>query len=300
LQKRENLMKGLAYGLVGYALLSFGDFVVKSMAHQWPVTAIAALRYIFGAIGIATLLFWKEGRKGFSCPAPLVQLGRGVSVAFGSVFFFLAISHMSLAEATVIQFLNPIIVALLSALILKERAGRVVWIAAMLAFAGVVIVIRPSFANIGFAGLYPLVAAVFIALLAIFNRMAAGKTSALQAQMLISAIAAPILICFAGIGHASGLSGFVITMPPPIVIAKCAIIACTASLAHALIYKATEYASAASIAPVVYVQLLIAVVLGAVFMGVWPDLPVYLGSVFIIGAGIFLWRDAKQKGNESS
>ncbi len=295
LRKGEDLIKGLSFGLAGYALLTCGDFVVKSMGHQWPVTAIAALRYVFGAIGLSALLFWKEGRGGFTCPVPLVQFGRAVSVAFGSVFFFLAVTHLALAEATVIQFINPIIVALLSAVLLKERTGRTVWIASILAFAGVVIVMRPSFAHAGLAVLYPLIGAVFIALLAIFNRMAAGKTSALQAQMLIAVIATPILIGLATLGHVSGLQGFAISWPPAIVIFKCALVACSASLAHGLIFKATEYASAASIAPVTYVQLLVAVLLGAIFMGVWPDLPVYVGSAFIIAAGLLLWRDAKLK-----
>jgi hypothetical protein len=50
--------------LCGFALLSIGDAVIKSIAGAWPGTAVASLRYSIGAIGLGTLLFLKEGWRG--------------------------------------------------------------------------------------------------------------------------------------------------------------------------------------------------------------------------------------------
>jgi drug/metabolite transporter (DMT)-like permease len=295
----RNGLAGLAYAAAGFALLSCGDTIVKTIADEWPGTAIAALRYVFGAIGLGGLLLVRNGRSAFICPQPWIQIGRGASVALGSACFFLALANMSIAEATVIQFASPIIVALLSALLYREKVGLPTWAATAIAFAGVVIVIRPNLANVGMMGLLPLGTAIFMAGLVLFNRKSAGTMTALQAQVLISAFAAPMLVAIALAGHVSGVGALHVAWPSMIVIAKCAIVACSASLAHALIYMATERVSAATMAPVTYIQLLVAIVLGALFFGHVPDTPVYLGGALVIGAGLILWWNATAKGKAS-
>ncbi len=288
----QNRLAGLAFAAAGYALLTIGDAVVKSIHGAWPGTAVAMLRYVFGAMGMCTLLWFREGRHGFACPLPLIQLGRGLCVALGSTFFFLAVAVMPLPEATVIQFANPILVAIFSMIFLKETARPAVWVATIIAMAGVVIVIRPNLANVGLAGLLPLGTAISMAMMVIFNRMAAGRASALQAQMLISVMAMPILILITLGGHVSGLPILEVSWPSASVVMKCAIVAVTGSLAHGLIYMATERVSAATMAPVTYIQLVVAVVLSALVFGHWPDLAVYAGSALIIAAGLILWRSA--------
>lgn len=114
---------GLLYALCGFALLSIGDAIIKSIAVAWPGTAVAALRYSIGASGLAILLFLREGRAGFVLPHPKMQLLRGFAVAAATVCFFSSLFLMPLADATAIAFTSPMITALLGALILKERTS---------------------------------------------------------------------------------------------------------------------------------------------------------------------------------
>ena len=276
--------------LAGFALLSVGDAVVKSIAGAWPAPAIAALRYVIGASGLAALLWWHQGRAGFLMPNPKIQLLRGLSVAVATICFFSAIALMPLAEATAITFTSPMITALLAALILKEPAGRGTIIASMVAFAGVLLILRPNFAVLGWAALLPLGSAVGMACLMIGNRAVAGKGSALLMQFLIAVIAAPILTVAALAGHLSGVPSLHIPPPDWTIIAKICTVAISASTAHWLIYLGTTKASAADIAPMTYIQLLVAMVLGILVFGDWPDALSLFGSAIIIGAGLFLWR----------
>ncbi|HEY0412106.1 MAG TPA: EamA/RhaT family transporter, partial [Allosphingosinicella sp.] len=55
----------LILALCGFATLSIGDALVKTMAGQWPGTAVAALRYSAGAAGLAIVVAVTEGREGF-------------------------------------------------------------------------------------------------------------------------------------------------------------------------------------------------------------------------------------------
>lgn len=281
---------GLLLALSGFALLSMGDAVIKSIAGEWPAPAIAGLRYIIGAFGLAILLFWQQGRSGFIVPKPKIQLLRGLSVAVATICFFSAIALMPLAEATAITFTSPMITALLAAVFLKERAGRATIIASGIAFGGVLLILRPNFAALGWAALFPLGSAVGMACLMIGNRAVAGKGSVLLMQFLIAAVAAVILLVAAAAGHFSNVPDLHITMPDWTVVAKCAVVAASASTAHWLIYLGTTKASAADIAPMTYVQLLIAMVLGIAIFGDWPDAVSLLGSAIIIGAGLFLWQ----------
>eukprot|EP00105_Crassostrea_gigas_P011167 XP_011426721.1 PREDICTED: uncharacterized protein LOC105327797 [Crassostrea gigas] len=286
----DSSAQGLLIALAGFACLSIGDGVIKSLAGEWPGTAVAALRYSFGALGLLVMLLAVEGRKGLRFPMAKAQLGRGISVAFATLAFFSAIFLMPLADATAIQFTSPMITALLSALILSERMPRAAWIATVVAFGGVLLVLRPSVGALGWAAILPIIAAIGISLMMVFNRMVATAGSALLMQLLISAIAAPILIVAVVLGHFSGWEPLRVPPPDWTIIARCALVAVTASFSHWLIYLATTKASAAITAPMVYIQLLIAVLIGIFFYRDYPDLLAMMGAAIIIAAGLWLWR----------
>ena len=278
------------FALAGFACLSVGDGVVKSMGGAWPGTAIAALRYFFGALGMGTAIIVQRGWRGFVCPLPGLQLMRGLFVSVASISFFLAIHAMPLAEATAIQFTSPIITGVLSAVILRERAPRVVWISMIIAFAGVLIVLRPEALKLGSVALYPVVAAFGLGAMMIANRRAAGVAPMLDLQFLIAAFATPILLTVAVVGHLSGIPQFQVPVPDWTIVARCALVATTGTAAHWLIFLATMRASAAVTAPMLYVQILVAIVIGWSAFGNIPDMATLVGAALIIAAGLFLWR----------
>lgn len=286
---------GLLLALAGFACLSMGDGVIKSMAGEWPGLAVAALRYTIGTVGLLALLLIVEGPKGLRCPRPWVQIGRGVSVAFATLFFFSSIFVMPLADATAIQFTAPMITAILSTIILRERMPRITWYATGIAFLGMILVLRPNVFDLGWVVLLPIGAALCFSFTIVFNRMAAGSGSGLLMQVLISAIATPVLIAAAAAGHFSGIDALTVTMPDWTVIARCTLVAVTASFSHWLVYMATTKASAAETAPMVYVQLLTAVAIGIVFYGDYPDPLALAGAALIIGAGLWLWNRQRRR-----
>lgn len=289
----RRVSQGLLFGLCGFAILSMGDAVIKSTVADWPASAVAALRFGFGMIGLAVAVWLREGRSGLVIHRPWVQAARGAAVAGTSFAFFMSIRTMPLADATAIQFTAPMLTAVLSALLLGERAPRAAWVAIGLAFIGVLIVLRPEVSRMGWAIGWPLMAALGMALLMIANRYAAGTASVLAMQYLIALFATPILIAIAAIGHFSGDPAMAVTMPDWTVVARCAVVACTASMAHLLVYMATVRASAAVAAPTIYVQLLIAITMGIVFFGDWPDAPGLAGAALIVGGGLYLWRSQR-------
>ena len=291
--KGGNFGKGLLLALAGFSVLSFGDAVVKTMAGEWPAPAVSALRYSIGAVGLAAAVAVIHGRRGFVVPRPWVQLGRGAAVSLATICFFLGVMAMPLADATAIQFTSPILTALLSGLVLRERVPRGAWLAILLAFAGVLIVLRPNVTAFGGAAFYPLGAAFGMAWLIILNRKAAGGAPALVMQFVLAVVAAPLLVMSATVLSAVAGEGFEIGWPSTEVVLKCAIVAITATVGHLLIYTATVRATAAAVSPMTYVQLLVATGLGWAWFGDAPDLTTYAGAALIIAGGLWLWRSQK-------
>ena len=286
---RQNDSLGLLYALGGFMLLSVGDAAIKTIAGAWPGTAVALVRYAIGAAMLGALLWRREGRAGFRLGRWRWHILRGLGVGMATVAFFSALFVMPLAEATSITFTSPMLTALLAAAILGERLRPVSIVAMLLAFAGVTIVLRPSFAELGAAALLPLISALGMSVLMLGNRAVAGSGSALAMQFSVAVLALPVLALATLAGHWSGLPQYRVGTPDWSILARCAIVACTASTAHWLVFRATERTGAARVAPMSYVQLLVALSLGWALFGDRPDGIALVGAAVIIAGGLLLW-----------
>jgi drug/metabolite transporter (DMT)-like permease len=290
---RQDERSGLIFTLAGFVVLSVGDAVVKTMAGQWAPPAIAALRYTLGAAGLCALLYAREGKASFRMRRIHIHWLRGAAVALATLCFFSALFIMPLAEATTIAFVQPMLTALLAPLFLRERSQSATWVASLVAFAGVLLVLRPNIAALGWAALLPLGSALGMSVLFMANRAVAGSGSALRMQALLAQTAMPMLIAGAVAGHLSGMPQLHVGIPPWSVVARCVFVACSASLGHALIYLGTTRAGAATVAPMTYIQLVVAVTLGWLWFGDVPDAIAIAGAAVIVAAGLYLWRAGK-------
>ena len=287
--------RALLMALAGFFLLSVGDAVVKTMAGQWSGSGIALLRYSIGAIGLATYVRFAYGRSAFRLPKLWLQAGRGAAVAVATFGFFMGVMVMPLADATAIVFTSPVWTVMLSFLFLRERPAPAILVSILLASAGVLLILRPNVLALGAEAFFPLLAAVAMSCLIILNRKAAGLAPAMVMQMLVAVMAVPVLLALAIAGHMSGEPGLAITSPHWSVVLRCAVVAVTATLGHWCIFRATELASAATIAPMTYVQLLVATGAGLRLFGDVPTLPKAAGALLIIAGGLWLWSRQRPK-----
>ncbi|MES2698086.1 MAG: DMT family transporter [Pseudomonadota bacterium] len=286
---------GLLYALAGFSTLSIGDAIIKGMAGEWPATAMATTRYVVGTMLLSVLIVRYYGFAALALPRDKLQWLRGVAISCSAVGMFLAVWIMPLAEATTIAFTQPMITSILAMIFLKEKANRATWIATFAAFVGVFIVLRPNFDSAGWGVLLPLMGASGMAVTIIANRKVTGRATVLAMQYYMSVTAMIFLLCATTLGHLSGVERFQVDMPHWSVVARCAFIGLTATLAQWLIFMGTVRAGAGTIAPMTYGQLLMAVGLGWFFFGEHPDAVALLGAAIIIGAGLFLWHNARQR-----
>ena len=284
---------GLLYALAGFSTLSIGDAIIKGMPGAWPAPAMAATRYVAGTLLLIVLLARSEGFAALRLPRDRLHWLRGTAISISAVGMFLAVWIMPLAEATTIVFTQPIITAVLAALILGERARLSTWLATLVAFGGVFLVLQPSFETAGWGALLPLISATGMAVTIIANRKVTGRASVLAMQYYMSVTAMLFLLVATLAMHLAGPDSFRVTMPQWSVVARCMFIGLTATLAQWLIFMGTVKAGAGTVAPMTYGQLLMASALGFVFFGDQPDGPAMAGAAVIIGAGLYLWHEGR-------
>lgn len=287
-QVNQDHRKGLLLALAGFSVLSCGDALIKSTGGIWPAPAFAALRFVLAIPLLSAILLVSEGRGSFAVARPVVQFWRGFAIAASSSLFFASLFLMPLSQATAIIFISPVLTALFSAVFLKEPLHRRGWLATAIALAGVALVLRPDIAELGLFALIPVAAAAFFSMMMILNRRYAGSASALNMQWTMALAAAPLLIVATVLGHFSGMPALVVAMPDTSVIAKAAVVAVTASFSHWLIYRATAQSTAAFVAPAVYIQLPITLLIDALVFRHLPDVMAIGGAILIVGAGFVM------------
>ena len=136
------------------AALSFGlmGVFVKLASASLGTVALVFWRTLFAVLllgGVAVLR-----RQRFATPQLKRHLQRGLIGYLSLLAYFYAISHLPLATAVTLNYTSPLFLALLSLLLLRERLSRAALLALALGFAGVALLLRPTFADTGFvAGL---------------------------------------------------------------------------------------------------------------------------------------------------
>ena len=132
-----------------FTLMSFAamEALAKFLSDNFSITQIVWARYSFHfllvllAVMLIRLLGYNSGLR--YPKLILVQVLRSIALLLMTYFFFTSLSILTLAEATIILFFSPLITVALSPLLLKEKVPHSSWLAVIIGFLGMVIVINP-------------------------------------------------------------------------------------------------------------------------------------------------------------
>lgn len=281
---------GVTLALTAFMIFPVGDAIIKSMAGDWPAPAVAALRFFLGTLIFGLILWHKEGGDALH-PRHyrMIHVARGLALAIATLTFFSAIFVMPLADAAAIQFINPILTVLLGGWFLKERLPGTAWVATLIAFVGVLIMLRPNLAAFGWVALLPLISAFGVSGLIILNRVAGAGGSLWQAQFQLALWGTLFLTLGALLGHLLMPALRVEALPEWHVVVRCLVTATVQSVAHYLLFLATVRATASSIAPITYLQLIMATAVSVMVFRDPVDSLTLLGGLLVIVSGLYHW-----------
>ena len=272
----------LAYllNLCGWLLLPFMDGIAKYLS-----TEIHFIQVVWGRYFFMLLISFPFGflffRKDLKFPKSIaVQLWRSFFLFLSTVFFFYAISIISLAEALTLAFVSPIIVTILSIFFLNEKVGLHRWSAVIVGFIGVIIIIRPGFIEFNFASFSALAAGISYAFYIMYTRKLSFTDSPII-TLIFTAVIGCIFISF--------IVPFVWMNLNLNQIIFLFLLASIGTLGHFLIILSLRLGEASKLAPLGYFEISTNILVGYIFFDDLPDIWIYSGLFLIVLSGIYIF-----------
>ena len=271
--------RGALYMTASMAGFAVEDVFVKAAAKTLP------LGQVLLTIGLAGMLVFAAlaARRGeallppaFLSRAMLIRCGFEVT---GRLFYGLAITLTALSTTSAILQATPLVVVAGAALVFAEKVSLQRWLAVMIGFAGVLIILRPG-ADFSALSLLAVVGLLGFAGRDLATRAAPKGLSNRQLGALgfaMLAVAGAILMAVNGGAH----------LPSPIALAHLAGGTVFGMLGyHALTY-AMRTGEVSAVTPFRYTRLVFAMVLAMALFGERPDLATWIGAALVVGSGIF-------------
>ena len=260
-------------------VLSFHDNDISVLGQ------VVFIRGVFTTFFIGLVLYFKKEFKLQKMLGSRKLWTRGLIEGACAIFFFLGLATLPLGDLYVLLNLAPIIITASAAIILKETVGWRRWTAVLVGFIGVLIVINPAKLEFGFAFIFPLLAAVFIAYRDTYTRQ--FEFDSIQIAFVTS-LAVTILFGFYMLFH------FVpVTLKELIFIVFSAILL---SFGYIFAVATIKIATISTTSTFRYTVIVWGIMYGYVFFNEVPSLNMIIGSSIVVASGLFIIHRQKKIG----
>ncbi|WP_298296953.1 DMT family transporter [uncultured Litoreibacter sp.] len=275
--------------MLGFCLLApMGDALAKLLGETIPLGQLLLTRFGVQAFLLIPLVLFTA--RNFAMSARVLKLTalRTVLHIVGIGAMFTALRYMPLADTVAIAFVMPFIMLLLGKYVLGEEVGPRRLIACIVGFIGTLFVIQPSFAAVGAPALLPLLVAVVFALFMLVTRQVAKDVDPISMQAVSGVMACVILgALYPLIGGM--MSGALATVTPSqSELMLLLLIGSLGTFAHLLMTWSLRFAPSATLAPMQYLEIPVATVIGYLIFRDWPNGLAQLGIAITIASGLYI------------
>jgi drug/metabolite transporter (DMT)-like permease len=171
----SNFTRAVLFIMVAILLFDTQGAIIKHLGDRYSVQQIATFRNLFGLLPSFLVLYfsseWQAGRRSIRLSQWKLALFRGVAIAVAQFSFYLSLTIMEFATASTLAFAGPLFITTLSIPILHHRVGLLRWIAVIVGFIGIVLVMRPRGDIFELHSLLPVCAAFGYALSSVLVRL---------------------------------------------------------------------------------------------------------------------------------
>ncbi|KQV81581.1 DMT family transporter [Rhizobium sp. Root1220] len=296
--EHQNPLQGMALMSGAMVVLPAMDAIAKYMATFEGMSPgqITFYRFFFQLVCTLPILFAIFGLKALAAERPWMNLLRGALHGAASLLFFVAVKYMPLADVFAIYFVEPFMLAGLSAVFLGEKVGWRRWAAIVVGFGGAMIVIQPSYEVFGLKALLPVFCAFLFSLYLFLNRAIGTADSPLTMQT-IAGIGGTIFMAAAlAVGNGVGAGDFAVSLPSSTLgLVLLLILGSLSGYVHMIVVRAFRLAPLSLLAPFQYFEIISATILGYALFGDFPNPSKWVGILIIVGSGLFIiWRERLQ------
>lgn len=279
-QQVRRPLVGIFLMLGAMALLPVIDVIAKMLGQAgMPILQVVWARLALGAVMTLPLALRIAGPAGLWPARPVYHGLRAVLLSGATFCFFMSLKYLPMADALAIFFVQPLVVTVLSALILRERVGPRRWAAVAVGFVGTLIIIRPGVVEVNPGSLLALGAGTLLACYFVMTRSIAGQSHALVTTFQTSLMGGLML---------SLMVPFVWQAPDLLQWGQLALLAAIATYGHLMIVRAYDHAEASLLAPLAYFEMVTSTVMGLIFFGDFPDGWTLAGVAVLIACALYI------------
>ena len=269
---------GVFFMFVAMFLFAAADAHAKYLTAHFHPVQIIWFRQFGLFLGVVVLLL-RTGPQVLNTGQRSLQILRGILAIGSSLLFVFALRHVALADAVAASFVAPFFVTILGVLILGEKVGLRRWSAVIVGFAGALIIVRPGLGVIHPAAMLVVFAAALYATRQVLGRVLA-RTDSTRTTVVYTALVSTALITL----PLPLLWKTPVTLQLWLVLASMSVFA---SIGEIFLIRSLESSEAAAVAPIHYTLIVWGTLYGYIIFNQFPDRWTWLGTAFIICAGLY-------------
>ncbi len=275
--------------MLGFCVLApLGDAMAKLLGETTPVAMLVFVRFAVQAIVLVPLTVATNRNWRLRGRVLRLTVIRTVLHIIGISAMFSALQFLPLADAVAIAFVMPFIMLLLGKYVLGEDVGLRRLAACIVGFAGTLLVIQPSFAQVGAAALLPLVVAVVFALFMLVTRQIAKETDPIALQAVSGVMATAMLLPLLLFGTTADIRELSLIVPNSDSHVLLVAIGLLGTVAHLFMTWSLRYAPSATLAPMQYLEIPVATLFGWMIFHDLPDGIAAIGIAITVAAGLYV------------
>ncbi len=275
--------------MLGFCVVApMGDAVAKLLGQSVPLGELLFVRFGLQALLLIPIV-WLT-RRAWQMQGRVLKLTllRTVLHIFGIGAMFTALQYLPLADAVAIAFVMPFLMLLLGKYVLDEEVGRRRLVACAVGFIGTLMVVQPSFAEVGWPALLPLIVAVNFAVFMLVTRQIAKETDPIGLQAVSGVMAVCIMGPILLVSQSSSIAALQVKVPDTTEWGLLIAIGVLGTLAHLLMTWSLRYAPSATLAPMQYLEIPVATVIGLLVFADFPNGLALAGICITIAAGLYI------------
>ncbi len=297
--------KGIAFLLLAMLINSLQSVAVKWIGGNYSVLEIVAVRSLI-ALPLTLLFFRFEGGRGLPATQQRwLEIVRGLVLFLSYTTYMMGLAALPLADIESIRFSGPLMITILSVFLLGEKVELSRWVALLVGFIGIFLVVKPGSAGFNAGSIFILISVVFYALNAILTRrLQATESSATMAYYSTLTYLVAVLIVAplaASVGVRPGIHPSLVflfhawTAPTALDLAIMVGLGLIWAGWMYFMTRAYSVAQASVIAPFEYASLPISVMWGFVIWHEFPTLMTITGATLTLLSGLYIFVQEQKK-----
>jgi len=305
MQVIENTPKAIFLIIVGMSSVAFQDTLIKYLSSETNIFLILLFRASLGIIFLSIFLKIKKEPLIFKTNYPFLTIIRVLLFYSAFILYFFSLTKLSLATAVTLFFVSPFFITILSMIFLNETIGLRRWIALLIGFIGVILVMDPKINDFNIYATFPVICALFYALTMIIQKITSSEDN-LYSQVFHIYIAATVLSIITGLFIGGGYYydssndhyQFIFrawSLNNIYIIFSLLFIGIMGFISFLCIFQAYRIGSPPSVAPFEYILIVLSLLLSWIIWNETLNLKGYLGLLCIVFGGIYtLIRERKK------